>query len=112
MDKIAAFQHGYLSRCAECGIHPQDAVELCKQGSVSGALLKAFTSLGPLAVAAPPALAALTGIGGAALHHKLTDKNEMDVETEEMRIRANAMQREADRIRRRLREGFKDMGAH
>lgn len=115
MDKIAAFQYGYLSKCAEHGIHPKAAIQLCKQGfSIGGALDmtgKALSALGPLAIAVPPALAALGGIGTAALHHKFTDRNEEDVKIEEMRIRANAMQRESDRIRRRLREGFKDVGA-
>ena len=111
MDKIAAFQLGYLTRCAEHGIHPKDAIEMCKGAGVGAALSGLGKSLGTFALVAPPALAALGGIGGAAIHHKLTDKNEEDVEIEEMRIRANTMQREADRIRRRLRENFQDVGA-
>jgi len=108
MDRVEAFQEGYIKRAAEAGINPAEAYMLHKTAYFSdaaGAAAQAAKSLlGEWLPYAAIAGAGMTGITSGLLHHQLTDTTKDDVSIEEMRIRGERLRAEADRIRSKLRE--------
>jgi len=114
MDKVRAFQVGYMKKLAEAGVHPEAAIHMYKQASAGigalGALWQGIKSTGAglqsiadKAVYILPGMAGAAGIGTGLLHHKFTDATEEDVKAEELRIKADRLRAEADKIRKRIR---------
>ncbi len=110
-----AFKVGFLAKCAEDGLTPDQMLARVKQahdlfekrafigdmlGSAAGAaggLAKGLAGYGvPLALAAPPILGALGGYGLA----KATDVDDTDVDAIKNRELVEEMRRQAEKLRR------------
>ena len=101
MDKVAAFQHGYVKRCAELGVHPKHAALLCKCAAWNP--MKELKDMGASGLLLLTGLGGLAGTGTGIMHEYLTRPTDEDIKIKEMKIRANALRREADAIRQRVR---------
>lgn len=110
LDAQQAFKVGFLTRCVQDGLNPEQMLERVKQAqdmlekraflgsllNLGGSVGKGLASYGiPAALAAPPILG---GLGGYALA-KATDVDDTDVEEIKNRELVAEYQRQAERLR-------------
>jgi len=108
-----AFKAGFLKRCADEGLSPEETLSLVKQANEQvtkqayGPLLDAISSAGksiggkalgwgiPLALGIPPA----AGVAGAYAYSKATDSDETDVDSVRKKELAELYREQAKMIR-------------